>query len=1164
MSSSQKSKTVTVIGLFTILTGAAVLLGWVLNLQGLKSVLPGYESMKFNAALCFIFVGIVLLISQFQLKKNNAAVFVALSFLILLIGALSLSEYLFHFNIGIDQFFITDNVAIANKHPNPGLMAATTAMCFVFFSLAFLGFTFQSRFIHVLSQYLLHLVTAISVVALIGYLHGASVFYTLTYSSSIALHTALLFFLLSTAATLLHPSLGITGLFTGNLLGNKMAGRLFVLIVITLIIFDTLRVQAQRFKLFPPEINGSIFIVCILSVSLLLIWYTASWLNQSDIKRSEADDEVKTMNEEIKAMNEEVIAINEELEERVAERTTELYNLLEKYRESESKFRTAFEYSALGIALVSLKGIWLKVNNSLCEMFGYSEQELTSMSFMEITHPDDISSNFDIIESILTDEHGVRRMEKRYICKDGSVIWALVDIAIIRDDKGKPLYFVTQVANITERKIMEEKLKKSEEKYRSLIEQASDAIYMVDFKGNFTEVNESMCKMTGYSKAELLQLNVEEIIDPEQLKTDPVVPGYYDPDRSFIRERRILRKDGKIFDVEINVKLLGEDQVLVIARDITDRKLMEAELRAAEIKFRTLAEKSLVGIYIVQNGKFVYVNPRFAEIFGYEPKELINTIPVETIIHESYRLIALEHVKRRIAGDTESVHYDAMGKKKDGTTNWVEFYGSRAIIEGEPTIIGTMTDISERRRAEELTLREKTFSDTIINSLPGIFYLRNESGEYLRWNKNFETVTGYTSEEMKRINARDMIAKEDQEMIKKTVEKVFSDGYATAEAKVITKNGIKIPFLVSAASILYEDQKSLLGTGFDISSRIKAEEELTKLSFIAKHTINAVFIINLEGKIEWINDAFTDITGYRSNDVIGKTEEELFYHKDSIPSKLKYIKDKMSKGKPYKFEILKHSKTGNPFWVSVQGLPMLDAEGNFNRYFVLETEITKTKNAYEKLLFAERRIRNFAKQLNNALEEDRSHIAREIHDEFGQQLSGLKMSLSSLKKINGVPEEIINTLIADVNVSITTLRKIANELRPVLIDRLGLFAAIEWLVSEFENKTGIKCHMHVSPDQPPIDKIVAINIFRICQEAMTNIIKHAEATQVNIRIEQYDKQLFIKIMDNGKGFKSSVLQNPLSMGLLNMQERANMIGAELTINSSAQTGTIIELIVNNK
>jgi signal transduction histidine kinase len=213
---------------------------------------------------------------------------------------------------------------------------------------------------------------------------------------------------------------------------------------------------------------------------------------------------------------------------------------------------------------------------------------------------------------------------------------------------------------------------------------------------------------------------------------------------------------------------------------------------------------------------------------------------------------------------------------------------------------------------------------------------------------------------------------------------------------------------------------------------------------------------------------------------------------------------------------------------------------------------------------SEKRARSFAKQLNDALEEERARIAREIHDEFGQQLSGLKMSLSSLKKNPGVcsdVEPIIETIVSEVNTSIQSLRQIANELRPVLIDKLGLFAAIEWLVSEFERKTGIPSRIYVDIDQPVIDKIIEINIFRICQEALTNITKHAEATMVNIRIENKNGELLIRIIDNGKGIKPTLLHNQLSMGLLNMKERANLIGAELNISSPAEKGTIIELIV---
>ena len=225
---------------------------------------------------------------------------------------------------------------------------------------------------------------------------------------------------------------------------------------------------------------------------------------------------------------------------------------------------------------------------------------------------------------------------------------------------------------------------------------------------------------------------------------------------------------------------------------------------------------------------------------------------------------------------------------------------------------------------------------------------------------------------------------------------------------------------------------------------------------------------------------------------------------------------------------------------------------------------TERKRIISALEISEKRAKSFAMKLNNAIEDERTRIAREIHDEFGQQLSGLKMSLSSLKKNPGGHEDlepIINTIIAEVNTSIQSLRQISNELRPVLIDKLGLFAAIKWLVSEFEKKTGIASRLYVNKDQPVMDKMFEINIFRICQEALTNITKHAEATMVNIRIENKNEMLLIRIIDNGKGIKASTLHNPMSMGLLNMKERANLIGAKLNISSSFETGTIIELTI---
>jgi signal transduction histidine kinase len=245
--------------------------------------------------------------------------------------------------------------------------------------------------------------------------------------------------------------------------------------------------------------------------------------------------------------------------------------------------------------------------------------------------------------------------------------------------------------------------------------------------------------------------------------------------------------------------------------------------------------------------------------------------------------------------------------------------------------------------------------------------------------------------------------------------------------------------------------------------------------------------------------------------------------------------------------------------------------------YLLKDELTST-SLYRSIVYnlerkkinlalevSELRARSFAKQLNNVIEEERSRIAREIHDEFGQQLSGLKMALSSLKKNTVVDNEagtLLDAIVADVNTSIQSLRQIANDLRPVLIDKLGLFAALEWLVNEFERKTGIVSRLHIDKEQPAVNKTLEINIFRICQEALTNITKHAEATMVNVRIENKNRTLLIRIIDNGKGIAPNALHNQLSMGLLNMKERAALSGAELNITSTPGTGTTIELKVN--
>ena len=295
----QRNRTIIIISLLTIVAGITVMAGWVFNVPVLQSIFPGFEAMRFNAALCFVLFGCALLISQYQTIKYFSFLFFTLSLAGTLIGLITLFQDLFHFNSGLDQLFVTDPTIRSYSIPFPGRMAFNASISFLFLGLGFLALTIRKRSFVIISQFFFHLVAILSAIALIGYLYGVSFFRSLLYQTSMATHTAILFLIISLAASLLNPDIGITRLFTGNQVGNKMAKRLFTLMILTVIIFGSLRMQTQHFRLFSSlDIGISLLAVSFLLVSHLQIWNTANWLNNIDAKRSEPEAEVKLMNAE--------------------------------------------------------------------------------------------------------------------------------------------------------------------------------------------------------------------------------------------------------------------------------------------------------------------------------------------------------------------------------------------------------------------------------------------------------------------------------------------------------------------------------------------------------------------------------------------------------------------------------------------------------------------------------------------------------------------------------------------------------------------------------------------------------------------------------------------------------------------------------------------------
>lgn len=444
MYTSRNVKAVTVISLISILIGIAVLISWVYNITILQTIGRDYASMKFDTALCFVLSGIAMLLTRSTNSKVSRVIYLTLSFTVLLIGTTALLQYLLNFNSGLDQFFIADKASKAASIAYPDRMPANTALSFLLFGGALIGLRSKIHFAGTLSQHGFNGVTAISGIALIGYLYGMPLLYSFPYAGPMAIHTAALLLGLSITASLLQPSIGITGLFTGTLVGNVMARRFFVVALSIILFFGIISTISQRRQLFSTQTGIAVLVLCFLFAGVGLVWYMVNWLNHIDARRYQAEEKAKLM--------------NNDLEDMVKERSGKLLVLFERLRDSEAKFRAAFESSAIGMALISLKGRWLKVNQRFCHMIGYREQELLKMSFLDVIPVEDHDSHIDLMDKALTDNKP-HSAEKSYRCKNGTTVWISVNIAKVLNKKGGTIYFVSQFEDITERKKAEENLR---------------------------------------------------------------------------------------------------------------------------------------------------------------------------------------------------------------------------------------------------------------------------------------------------------------------------------------------------------------------------------------------------------------------------------------------------------------------------------------------------------------------------------------------------------------------------------------------------------------------------------------------------------------------------------------------------------------------------------
>jgi PAS domain S-box-containing protein len=259
----------------------------------------------------------------------------------------------------------------------------------------------------------------------------------------------------------------------------------------------------------------------------------------------------------------------------------------DELRLSEARFSSAFEYAPIGVALVAVDGRWIKVNRALCELLGYTADELQAMTFQDVTHPDDRQVNLDYTRQILADEIRSYQMEKRYIHKSGRIVWVSLSASLVRDGEGRPLYRISQIQDITERKRAEENLKQADERFGKAFRSSPEACAITTLSDKrFIEANDAFLRIMGFERSEVIGATVDELrIWPDLDERAGLIKKLLEGGQVKEEDVKFRTKSGKTLQIRMSaeiIQLQNEPCMLGLARDVTEQNLLEEQLRQAQ------------------------------------------------------------------------------------------------------------------------------------------------------------------------------------------------------------------------------------------------------------------------------------------------------------------------------------------------------------------------------------------------------------------------------------------------------------------------------------------------------------------------------------------------------------------------------------------------------
>lgn len=447
------------------------------------------------------------------------------------------------------------------------------------------------------------------------------------------------------------------------------------------------------------------------------------------------------------------------------------------------------------------------------------------------------------------------------------------------------------------------------------------------------------------------------------------------------------------------------------------------------------------------------------------------------------------------------------------------------------------------------------------------FYIMQD-GRFKFVNSHFRDYTGYSEEEMLGMNPDSFILAEDRRRTAKNAVMMLKERrFSPYEFRIVTRDGRIKWIMETVMPIKFKGRQAILGNAMDVTERKEASRRLEELEALESSILDAIpqAVVGLhERRINFANHSVKIIFGWHREELIGKSIRMIYRNEEEADKIGDIFYSSLERQRTYETEFPCMCKDGREIVCRMKA-SRIGEKLREKRIVVTFEDITAQKKAQEDLERSRQDLRNLSVHLQSVREEESTRVARKIHDELGQSLTALQMDLSWLE--NKLPagnesvREKAHSMSALVDSTIESVHKITMELRPSMLDDLGLPAAIEWQAGDFQKRSGIRCQAHIKCGEGAIGKELATAIFRIFQETLTNIARHAKATQCRVALTESEKELCLEVTDNGIGITQWQIDDPRSFGMIGMRERAHLWGGTVHVRNAKPSGTTVRVII---